>query len=198
MKINCRLKAAGGVFRKNLCVYPKAIDAGRIAGNDFVDKLEYNCNVTPAMAQAVFSGMTTELLKNLMLGHSVEIPGLGVFWVDVKGKVKERKNGAKYIDNSKVRISFTPKTELNRRLNEVTLDVVSDSVAESVSMTADEVNAVVDRLLAKRPWLTGRQFAEETGASLLYSHKILNGLVDKKMLTKEREGALYVYSRPVE
>lgn len=100
-----------------MCVYSKAIDAGRIAGNDFVAKLEHNCNVTPAMAQAVFSGMTTELLKNLMLGHSVEISGLGVFWVDVKGKVKERKNGAKYIDKGKVRISFTPKTELNRRLN---------------------------------------------------------------------------------
>ena len=196
MKINCRLKATRGLLRKEAYVYPEAIDAGRIKANELVEKLEHNSNVTPAMAQAVFCGMTGEVLKNLMLGHSVEVPGFGVFWVDVKGKVRERKSGSKYIDNGRVSITFTPKAELSRQLNEVMLNVVSDRVVGNVSLTDDEAMAVVDRMLERRPWFMRNNFVEETGASPAYAYMVLNRLADKKLLDKQMEGGVCVYGRP--
>lgn len=196
MKINCRLRATGGLLQKNFIAYPKAIDAGRIKGKEFVKKLEHNCNVTPAMAQAVFSGMADELLKNLMLGHSVEVPGLGVFRVDVKGKVRERKGGRKYIDGGKCSICFVPKTELSEKLNGVTLNVVSDRVAENVSISDEETLHLADRLLDKQPWFSTRQFAEEADVSLGYARCLLNRLADKNLLCKQKEGSIYIFSRP--
>lgn len=196
MKINCRLRATGGLLQKNFIAYPKAIDAGRIEGKEFVEKLEHNCNVTPAMAQAVFSGMADELLKNLMLGHSVEVPGLGVFRVDVKGKVRERKSGAKYIDNGKCSICFVPKTELGEKLNEVILNVVSDRVGENVSLSDEEALRLAGRLLDKHPWFSTRRFAEEADVSLSYARHLLNRLTDKNLLRKQKEGSVCIFSRP--
>lgn len=196
MKINCRLRATGGLLQKNFIAYPKAIDAGRIEGKEFVEKLEHNCNVTPAMAQAVFSGMADELLKNLMLGHSVEVPGLGVFRVDVKGKVRERKSGAKYIDGGKCSICFVPKIELGEKLNEVTLNVVSDRVGENVSLSDEETLRLAGRLLDKHPWFSTRRFAEEANVSLSYARHLLNRLTDKNLLRKQKEGSVCIFSRP--
>lgn len=197
MEINCRLRTTRGMLQKDAYVYPEPIDAGRIGGDDFVEALQRNCGVTPAMARAVFSGMTSELLKDLTLGHSVEIPGLGVFRVDVKGKVKERKTGTKYIDNGKINISFTPRTEVHRRLNEATLKVMSGRVVKGACLTEEAAMAVVDRLLETRRWFMCKHFSEETGASLSQSYRLLNALSDKKLLLKQREGGIYIYSRPV-
>lgn len=197
MEINCRLRTTRGALQKDAFVYPEPIDAGRISGDDFVEALQRNCGVTPAMAMAVFSGMTSELLKDLMLGHSVEIPGLGVFRVDVKGKVKERKAGTKYIDDSRINIAFTPRTEVYRQLNEATLKVVSGQVVKDASLTEEAAMTVADRLLETRQWFMCKHFAEEAGASLPQSYRLLNALVDKKLLVKQREGGIYIYTRPM-
>lgn len=195
MKINCRLKATGGLLQQEAYVYPKMIDAGRISGKDLVKSMEHNSNVTPAMSQAVFSGMTAELVKYLMLGHSVEVPDLGVFRLDVKGKVGERENGSRYVGDKRVRISFTPKSQLNKEVNEVGLNIVSNRVAGGKRLTESEILSIVDRLLEADTRFVCKQFEELAGVSSVHSYRILNKLAAGGVLRKEREGGICLYSR---
>lgn len=182
-------------MQQDAYVYPKMIDAGRISGKDFVESMEHNSNVTPAMSQAVFSGMTTELVKYLMLGHSVEVPNLGVFRLDVKGKVGQRENGSKYVGDKRVCISFTPKSQLNKEVNEVALNIVSNRVACSKRLTESEILSIVDRLIETETRFVCKQFEELAGVSSVHSYRILNKLAAEGVLKKEKEGGISLYSR---
>ena len=195
MKINCRLKASSGCLRKEAYVYPVVVDAGRIDGGAFVDAVVGNCNITRGTVLAVLSGVLSELMTFLSLGHSVEVPDVGVFSLKVRGKVRENKNGNKVIEGGRLSVQFTPRSVMRRELDEASLRVVSGRVAESVVMTEEKALEKSAELLDETGFFVCRQFADYTGISLSASYIVLDGLAAAGLLRKCRAGGINAYCR---
>ena len=195
MKINCRLKASSGCLRKEAYVYPVVVDAGRIDGGAFVDAVVGNCNITRGTVLAVLSGVLSELMTFLSLGHSVEVPDVGVFSLKVRGKVRENKNGNKVIEGGRLSVQFTPRSAMRRELDEASLRVVSGRVAESVVMTEEKALEKSAELLDETGFFVCRQFADYTGMSLSASYVVLDNLATAGLLRKCRVGGINAYCR---
>lgn len=195
MKINCRLKASSGCLRKEAYVYPVVVDAGRIDGGVFVDAVVGNCNITRGTVLAVLSGVLSELMTLLSLGHSVEVPDMGIFSLKVRGKVRENKKGNKVIEDGRLAVQFTPKSAMRRELDEASLRVVSGRVAESVVMTEEEALEKSAELLDENGFFVCRQFADYTGMSLSASYVVLDRLAAAGLLRKCKTGGINAYCR---
>lgn len=193
MKINCRLKASSGCLRKEAYVYPVVVDAGRIDGGAFVDAVVGNCNITRGTVLAVLSGVLSELMTFLSLGHSVEVPDVGVFSLKVRGKVRENKNGNKVIEGGRLSVQFTPRSAMRRELDEASLRVVSGRVAESVVMSEEEALEVSAELLRETGFFVCRQFADYTGMSLSAAYVLLDGLAAGGLIKIYKTGGLKTY-----
>ncbi|MGN1214528.1 MAG: hypothetical protein ACI4TR_06485 [Bacteroidaceae bacterium] len=193
MKIKCYLKAAGGFMQSEDLSYPAVVDAGRIDGEAFVDSMEVNNKVPRGQALAVLNGVSVELLRFLELGHSVEVPGLGVFSLDVKGKVATNENGNKKVADGKAVINFMPKSVLRRGVESADFEIVNENVAPSRSLSNEEAMAVAEKLCDEMGFFMQRHFAEAACVSQSYASRLLGGLVKNGKLTCERTGRIIVY-----
>lgn len=193
MEIKCCLKAGSGIFKGADIVYPSALDAGRISARKFVEGIEHNCQIGMAQTQAVLSAVASELQKYLELGHSVEIPGLGTFSLEIKGKVGETPTGAKTIENAKAVVGFLPKVDMRRSLQNAKCKIVSDKVARSRSLTEDESLEIAAKLLDENGYFVQRQFAGAAGVSQGYASKLLRQLEAKRLIGYNKSDRIKIY-----
>lgn len=196
MKVKCYLKTAGGTLSDQQVIYPSVIDAGRISSEALVDLVASNCSLTRGTVLAVVSGVVSELLAMLELGHSVEVDGLGVFSLKVKGKVISNDKGRLVIDNPRGIIAFRPRQSVAEALDNARYVLVSQHVRPNVALTDDEALAVAERQIDHNGLTTVSLFAEETGASRSYADKVLRQLVARGKLKGDKHGRLWVFRKP--
>ena len=196
MKINCYLKSVGGFLQSEDLSYPAVIDAGRIDGDAFVDSMEVNDKLPRGQVLAVLDGVCTELLRFLELGHTVEVPGLGVFSLDVKGKVVTNESGRKVVADGKAVINFMPKSVLRRGVETADFKIVNEKVAPSRSLSDEEAIVVATKLFDEMGFFLQRHFAEAACISQSYASRLLGELVKKGKLDCDRTGRVIVYKLP--
>ena len=196
MKVKCYLKTAGGALNDQRVIYPSVIDAGRISSEALVDLVASNCSLTRGTVLAVVSGVVSELLAMLELGHSVEVDGLGVFSLKVKGKVVSDDKGRLAINNPRGTIAFRPRQAITDTLDNARYMLVSQRVRPNVTLTDDEALAVAERQIDHNGLTTVSLFADETGASRSYADKVLHQLVARGKLKGDKHGRLWVFRKP--
>lgn len=196
MKIKCYLRATGGFMQTNGKVYPAVMEAGKIKGHGLEEQISKNSNLPNGMVKAVLSGLSLEIKKYLALGHSVEVPGLGIFSLDVKGNVKEAGSGEKVIEDGRVVVKFMPNISLRRVLDDSEFEIVSENVHQSKSLTEEEAYEKVAKLLDETGFFVCRDLVEATGVSRVYADKILDRLVAQGKLVVEKLGRQKMYRKP--
>lgn len=196
MKIKCCLKTTGGTLSDRQVIYPSVIDAGRISSEALVDLVANNCGLTRGTVLAVVSGVVSELLTMLELGHSVEVDGLGVFSLKVKGKVISNDKGHLVINNPRGIIAFRPRQSVAEAIDDAHYVLVSQRVRPNVTLTDDEALNVAKRQIDHNGLTTVSLFADETGASRSYADKVLRQLVARGKLNGDKHGRLWVFRKP--
>lgn len=192
-EIKCCLKATGGMLQNAGIVYPTVIDAGRIDADALVQLMVRNCNVPQSQVLAVLSSLVEVLIKMLTLGHSVEVPWLGFFTPKVRGKVVNNKNGKPIISNVRGDVAFKPKEKLAECFTDTIYKVVSSKVHDNVSLSHEDAVKVVEKLIERNSFFSVNDFANETMCSPNYARKILDMLVEQKILKHKHIGRIRIF-----
>ncbi len=194
--IRCRLKEAGGVLRGAGVVYAKAVDAGRIGAESLADMMVDNRSVSRSQVLAVLNALAEVAGNMMVLGHSVELPGLGYLVPEVKGKVTLSRSGNSMVSNARCVVSFRPKRGFMARFDGVVYKPLSGWVRGNTSLSPEEAADAAAVLAGRQSVFSVRGFADEAGCSESYAARMLKTLVERGSLRSMRMGRMNVFSLP--
>ena len=194
--IRCRLKAAGGAMQGADVVYAKVVDAGRIDAGTLVDMMVDNCSVSRCQVLAVLYALAEVVSRMLVLGHSVEVPGLGFMTPKVRGRVSVSKAGNLMVEKAKSSVVFKPKRELAGKFDDVVYKVVSENVRANVSLSQEAAAEVAEALMVRKGIFSVSDFAGEASCSESYAAGVLKRLVACGRLGRVRMGRMSVFRPP--
>ena len=90
-----------------------------IREREFIDNLSKNYNIgTPDIIRVLYAA-AEEVLNQLELGNSVELPRLGIFSVSVSHPSKEHPSEVKVSNISKVNVNFRASLWLKKKMSKV-------------------------------------------------------------------------------
>lgn len=195
MGVKCFLRDATGVFMSKGIARPSVIDAGRIDASDFVELVECNRNVPRSAVLAALSGAASQMYALLRMGHSVEVPGFGVFMPEVKGRVAEDGKGRKVLENVKLTARLVPEPNERREMKNTPVKLVSHQVMACDSLSEEQAIAAARNLIADKGFFTQQQMAQAMHVSVSTANRVLNKLTEQGLLGYEQIGTVYVYNR---
>lgn len=194
--IRCRLKEAGGVLRGAGVVYAKTVDAGRIGAESLADMLVENRSVSRSQVLAVLNALAEVAGGMMVLGHSVELPGLGYLVPEVKGRVTSSRSGNPMVSNARCVVSFRPKRSFLAQFDGVVYKPLSGWVRGNTSLSPEEAADAAAVLTGRDGVFSVRNFADEAGCSESYAARMLETLVERGSLRRMRMGRTNVFCQP--
>ena len=107
-----------------------------IGGDDLVKTITKNSYVPQAFVSASVCGITEAIENYLLNGHSIELPGFGIFSLSCECKTVKTPEDAGLSQFRGLNINFRPSTELKEKLAGVNLEL--DGIWKCLDLTADE------------------------------------------------------------
>ena len=107
-----------------------------IDGEELVKTITKNSYVPQAFVSASVCGITEAIENYLLNGHSIELPGFGIFSLSCECKTVKSAEDAGLGQFRGLNINFRPSTELKEKLANV--DLALDGVWKCLDLTADE------------------------------------------------------------
>lgn len=194
MEIKCFLRAGRGHFMNQDVVYPAVVDAGRIDGDSLLEYVSANCKVPVYQSRMVLQAVAEQMRSFACAGHSVEVPELGVFSLDVKAKVEADEQGKRSLKRPKGVVKFVP-TGLTRTCGEEPrFKLVSQEVVDNVAITDEEAISLARRLTEEEGWFLQQTFMEAADVSRASASRVLNRLADEGALDCKEVGRVKMYA----
>ena len=113
-----------------------------IGGEDLVKTITKNSYVPQAFVSASVCGIAEAMENYLLNGHSIELPGFGIFSLSCECKTVKTPEDAGLSQFRGLKINFRPSTALKTKLENV--DVELDGVWKCLDLTAE--NKVYERV----------------------------------------------------
>ena len=107
-----------------------------IGGEELIKTITKNSYVPQAFVSASVCGIVEALENYLLNGHSIELPGFGIFSLSCECKTVKTPENAGLSQFRGLNINFRPSTELKEKLQNVDLEL--DGVWKCLDLTADE------------------------------------------------------------
>ena len=107
-----------------------------IDGEELVKTITKNSYVPQAFVSASVCGIAEAMENYLLNGHSIELPGFGIFSLSCECKTVKSAEEAGLSQFRGLNINFRPSTELKEKLANV--DLTLDGVWKCLDLTADE------------------------------------------------------------
>ena len=107
-----------------------------IGGEDLVKTITKNSYVPQAFVSASVCGIAEAMENYLLNGHSIELPGFGIFSLSCECKTVKTPEDAGLSQFRGLKINFRPSTELKEKL--ATVDLTLDGVWKCLDLNADE------------------------------------------------------------
>ena len=107
-----------------------------IDGEELVKAITKNSYVPQAFVSASVCGITEAIENYLLNGHSIELPGFGIFSLSCECKTVKSAEDAGLGQFRGLNINFRPSMELKQKLANV--DLALDGIWKCLDLTADE------------------------------------------------------------
>lgn len=193
MQINCILRAGYGHFKNQDVAYPAVIDAGRIDGENLLKYVESSSCLPAYQLRAALQAVADQMRRFACAGHSVEVPGFGVFSLDVKGKVVADEDGNRQLEDAKGMIKFVPMGEMRTCSEKAHYQLVSHEVMPNAALTDNEAQAVARKLTDEHGWFMQKDFMRAVDASRAFVSRLLAKMVDDGSLVYRQVGHTKMY-----
>lgn len=197
MGIQCFIRSASGAFEGKRTSFPVVWDAGRVEADGFVKRVQINRNVPYNTVVGALSAVGAELYTLLSHGHSVEVPGLGIFSLNVKGKANESDGGGLKLDDAKLSVRFRPLGMARKRLDRVRVSLASNNVMSCGELTQEHALEAARKLIDERGCFTQRQLARAVDVSASTASRMLRKLQKSGLVNCVCIGKVNVYNRVV-
>ena len=97
----------------------RAVTYSKIDGEDVLEYAAQNSGINPAQLSAAMYAIRQSFVNFLLNGHSVELPGVGIFRVGVNAKMVDEATKVSVDQIYRRKIHFLPSTVLKDRLTRI-------------------------------------------------------------------------------
>ena len=117
MKVNAAFQKVA-ILKKEGYV-SRAVTYSKIDGEDVLEYAAQNSGINQAQLSAAMYAIRQSFINFLMNGHSVELPGVGIFRVGVNAKMVDEATKVSVDQIYRRKIHFLPSTVLKDRLTRI-------------------------------------------------------------------------------
>ena len=108
----------------------RAIVYSKISGDEVLEFASMNSGINQGQLSAAMHAVVQEFRNHLLTGHSVELPGVGIFRVGVNSKMVEAPEDVSVSNITRRKIYFLPSTNIKALLSRVSFTTTGDSEDE--------------------------------------------------------------------
>ena len=119
MKVNAAFQKVA-ILKKEGYV-SRAVTYSKIDGEDVLEYAAQNSGINQAQLSAAMYAIRQSFINFLLNGHSVELPGVGIFRVGVNAKMVDEATKVSVDQIYRRKIHFLPSTVLKDRLTRISL-----------------------------------------------------------------------------
>ena len=140
MKVNAAFQKVA-ILKKEGYV-SRAVTYSKIDGEDVLEYASQNSGINQAQLSAAMYAIRQSFINFLLNGHSVELPGVGIFRVGVNAKMVDEATKVSVDQIYRRKIHFLPSTVLKDRLTRISFSTdPTEMDAETTTPTVpDEVD----------------------------------------------------------
>lgn len=197
MSIKCVIRGLKEPRTGKEILYPDVVNAAAIDENAFVDFVATNRNLERSQVKAVLAGVSDSLAELLGMGHLVKVDGIGSFSVDVKGSIEPDKRGVLQLKNAKIKsVKVKPSSKLIKQLDDCTFTLLTHDAHSRNTLDQEKAEQLARNMLNGVPFFSTSDFRAKAGGSNSHILKLLNTMVEKGIIIRERFGRGYVWMKP--
>lgn len=169
----------GGVFEGKNKVIARAIEGRAVESTQLFEEIEASTSLSTSDLLAAVDALTDALRRQLLMGNSVHIKGLGYFSLTIDGEVTEKEKERFYLKQPKVKsVRFrAEKSFLQGLAQEAQFKATHHGCKSQRELTEQELNAVLDRLMNGAFFFSAPEFAREAGCTLPHAYQLLRRLI---------------------
>ena len=104
----------------------RAVVYSKISGDEVLEFASMNSGINQGQLSAAMHAIVQEFRNHLLTGHSVELPGVGIFRVGVNSKMVEAPEDVSVNNITRRKIHFLPSTFIKSYLNRVSFTTKND------------------------------------------------------------------------
>ncbi|MCR5433974.1 MAG: hypothetical protein K6F20_06225 [Bacteroidaceae bacterium] len=104
----------------------RAVVYSKISGDEVLEFASMNSGINQGQLSAAMHAIVQEFRNHLLTGHSVELPGVGIFRVGVNSKMVETPEDVSVNNITRRKIHFLPSTFIKSYLNRVSFTTKND------------------------------------------------------------------------
>ncbi|MBO4730587.1 MAG: HU family DNA-binding protein [Bacteroidaceae bacterium] len=195
--ISCLLRKASGALQDKDAIYVEPLNYSTIKAKSLLTHLQKRLQLDSGQVQAVISGLVKQMIVFLQIGHKVEVPGLGIFSLKMKGDVIRDSEGVLQIDNARYGgIHFSPCKTFRENLWDTKFSLFSHNVLMSYTLNEDLILEIARELCEENGFFLAKEFAARAVVSYSYTCKKLNELVAAGKVLRRCSGRLKIYTMP--
>ncbi|MBQ7741410.1 MAG: hypothetical protein IJT90_00565 [Bacteroidaceae bacterium] len=195
MTVKCKLRKVSGTLQDTNKFYAEAIRYSRIDADAFVDYMATNSQLGRPGIMGTLAGVAETMLYFLQTGHSVEVPELGTFSINVKASAEQDEDGKWQLKDAQVRrLQFTPNPRLRDLLKATKFELADESLRKVPLYSRESSLDVIKKLCQRDGNVTLQTYRHETGCSDYRARKTFKRLVNEGHLTETQSGRITVYS----
>ena len=117
MKVNAAFQKVA-ILKKEGYV-SRAVTYSKIDGEDVLEYASQNSGINPGQLSAAMYAIRQSFINFLLNGHSVELPGVGIFRVGVNAKMVDEVSKVSVDQIYRRKIHYLPSIELKNRLTRI-------------------------------------------------------------------------------
>ncbi|MBQ9363333.1 MAG: chitobiase/beta-hexosaminidase C-terminal domain-containing protein [Bacteroidaceae bacterium] len=115
----------------------RAIVYSKISGDEVLEFASMNSGINQGQLSAAMHAIVQEFRNHLLTGHSVELPGVGIFRIGVNSKMVETPEDVSVSNITRRKIHFLPSTNIKALLNRVSFTTTGDAEDDSDDETGE-------------------------------------------------------------
>ena len=104
----------------------RAVVYSKISGDEVLEFASMNSGINQGQLAAAMHAIVQEFRNHLLTGHSVELPGVGIFRVGVNSKMVETPEDVTVDNITRRKIHFRPSTNIKALLNRVSFSTTGN------------------------------------------------------------------------
>lgn len=178
--------------------HPRLISCGTIHTNELIEAAKERSSFSPADMKGVLQLLQDVMADYLMAGFQVDLDGMGIFSVSLKGK--------SVIQSEKIRsesilfkgVNFRASKSLKERLKTMTVTKDEQKVNDRTYYEPEECKQLILHHLESSPFVTQKEYAQLCKCSNSKASIDLRKLVKEGRLYRKRLGTMYLYFKEKE
>lgn len=124
IKVNAALQRIA--FLEKEGYVSRAVVYSKISGSEVLEFASMNSGINQGQLAAAMHAIVQEFRNHLLTGHSVELPGVGIFRVGVNSKMVETAEDVCVGNITRRKVHFLPSTNIKALLNRVSFTTKGD------------------------------------------------------------------------